>query len=291
MPPINAPLSMGTPKMDFNDPAGSYNSAYQNYISTNQQLYNNYVSNSNSLVGRYGALKGEVQGMLRGGNKANLQDIADKYQGFWGQMSQQLIDRGLGNTTVQQSMSRGVKSDATQEMTRSRNMYSGLKAQFASVLGQAQLGAQGHALDSIMQYVSAPPPDAGMFAQLAAMKSQQSNVGLGNFGMPGASAPYAPTGGYLPKGFAGTGGGTIDYGGGGYASLGETYGSGPSWNTPQAYGVQSAAGVGQQGQYYPSYATSAQDAWSPAAGGNYAQVEASYGQGGKSDAYGYGGAY
>lgn len=296
---VNAPLAMGSPTMDFSNPQASYNSAYQNYIGLNQQLYNNYVNNLNTQLQGYRNLQSNVMNRLRGGNKANLQDIADKYAAMSGQQSQQMIDRGLGNTTIQQSIQRGIAQDRTKETTRSRNMYSQLMAQTQSQLGLAGLGAYGHGLDMLLTQVSAPPPDAGMYAQLAQMKAMGRLPGMLP-GMPGPGVPNSPIGGAIPQGlFAPSYGAEGGGGGGGYSifDMPSTYGQRSV--VPASYGAafQSGAGVGgniyggmDDYSYTPSYATSGQYSFMPSKWGNYGRSEAT-GYGGVQQMADYGGDY
>lgn len=241
---INLPSSPG---MNFANPAKSYNSAYQNASSINQQLYNNINAGyakmlqqaqaaNQGLLSGYQGLQSSVMQRLAGKNRANLQDIADKYASLGGQMSQQMIDRGLGNTTVQQSVMRGLAQDRTKEFTRSRGEYSQLLANAQSQLGLAGLsaqergnamlsGIQGRTLDW-MNSVMAPYPDAGMYASLASQLAANRLPG-GLPGMPGPARGGGPVGGYAPpmssSGMDATGltyGGynMLDAGGGGYAS-------------------------------------------------------------------------
>lgn len=214
----------GAPDMDFANPERSYKSAYTAAANINRQLYDaqmsghakriqEYQTANQGLIGGYRGLQKAVMRQLAGTNRANLTDIADRYTALSGQMSQQLIDRGLGNTTVQQSVQRGVEADFSKESTRSNNLFAQLQAQTRSNLGQARLaamergmgflsGLQGDQL-AMMERVSAPYPDAGLYAQLAQMGGGGGGMGMSGLpGLPGPSRGNAPTGGYGPRGSA-----------------------------------------------------------------------------------------
>lgn len=260
-------LSFGSPNMDFSNPQASYNSAYQNAASMNQQLYGNWQSAANQIAGGYQTLSKNVLRRLAGSNRANMMDIANKYQALSGQMSQSMIDRGLGNTTIQDSMQRGVAADRAHESTRSRNMFQQLMAKYQTDIGMGGLQAQQNLTGQMMQYISAPYPDPSTYAQLAAMGGSGHGFQTGPPAMPGMSAPQAPTGGYIPQGLftpsysvegGGGGGGPVDpsfYGGrGGYAAMAAQ---------PQSYLPGYEMGASGMGPYTPP--------------GSYPQVEATYG--------------
>src|SRR5512139_2639691 len=151
-PLAQASINLPTPTMNFSNPEASYNSAYSAARDVNQQLYKNIqagysqmLNQSQAAMGqvdtRYRNLQRNVLRRLSGSNQANMQDIADKYSAMSGQMSQSMIDRGLGNTTVQFAMQRGIAQDRTKETTRSQNEFAQLIAANQSRLGLERLGA------------------------------------------------------------------------------------------------------------------------------------------------------
>lgn len=292
----------GAPDMNFSDPAGSYKSAYTAARDLNQQLYanqlaghaerlSNYQAANNALLGGYRGLQRQVMRRLAGSNRANLQDIADSYTALSGQQSQQLIDRGLGNTTVQSAVLRGLAADRAKETTRSRGNFAQLMASQLGQIGGARLSAQERGMNfmsglqgdrlAMMERVSAPYPDAGMYAQLAMAGGGKSPWGGGVFGgtpgLPGMPGPTLGTGRGAGGGFhdfASDGGGYFDampdsgvnlYSG--YSGLGSYSGTGYS----EPSGVVSGYGRGDPyngGPLTDSYATSPQFA------GNYSGVYA-----------------
>jgi hypothetical protein len=196
---------------------------------------------------------------LSGSNRANMMDIANKYTALSGQMSQQMIDRGLGNTTIQGSMQRGVAADRAHETTRSRNMYSQLMANTQSQLGQAGLQAQQGMMNSMLQYVSAPYPDPSTYAQMAAAGGGGHGFQMGPPAMPGMSAPQAPTGGHIPAGlfspsYTVEGGG----GGGGMGIFGPQYQTGGYGAPPRPNVYSGGDGGGLWGPMYAAVQTAGQ---------------------------------
>lgn len=280
---ISLPTSAG---MDFNNPTASYNTAYRNATNINQQLHENVQSGYAQMLRDFQAAQGGLQAgyrgletrvlrRLRGSNRANIQDLSDKYTALSGQMSQQMIDRGLGNTTVQQSVQRGVAQDRAKEVTRSQGLY-------AQMMANAQMGIGGNALSAMqagimgasgiqqgainaMERVSAPYPDPGLYASLAAQLAQGRIPTGGLPGMPGPSRPNSPIGGAGPQGAA-------FYSGGGMEWM-----AGPS------------SGASLMTSYNPSPAPSYGGGYS----GGYASIDPSWISASKDNAgftgYGYGG--
>lgn len=302
--PVNASINLPTSNFNPLKPTESYNSAYNAARGTNQQMYDKIQAGYAQMLAqsqqanaeldrRYGVLQKGVVNQLRGSNQSNIQDINDKYSAMSGQMSQSMIDRGLGNTTVQYAMQRGVAADQVKETTRSQNAFAQLMADTRSRLGGARLsalergygnlmGIQGKTLDW-MNSVSMPYPDPGMYAQLA--MAQGSNVnpfGLGGSGLPGMPGPkLGPTADwYAQQGrmMSGGGGGDSGYTPGPITI--DLVGFGPQqqggYSLGYMDGPSSGYGLTKDGGYYPSYATSTQDSWAPSAGGDYYRAEATY---------------
>lgn len=229
--------------LNFQDPQGSYRSAYEAAAQTNQNLYQQTMGGYANLLAStqagWAQLQRGVMRQLRGSNRANIQDIHDKYAGLWGTMSQQLIDRGLGNTTVQQSFGRGLAQDEAKEVTRSRGSFAQLMANALMQVGGNRLSALGQVGQNQLGYmasISAPYPDPGFYASLAA----RQGAGGGGGGGPGPSPIAGRPGGYVPDIFGGGNPGFEFLGGGGGAVDPSFYGNaGPGGGQP-AYGGQMA---------------------------------------------------
>lgn len=143
------------------------------------QIYNNIYTN---LDKRYG----DVLGRIAGTNTSNIRDIEANARAQSAAANQNLVSRGLGNSTIVNSMNRGINSDRQREITRSNEAFAQLgagyadriwgdrtnaqqnKAQMMAGLGTQQLGA--------MERIQAGYPDAAMFGSLAQMYGAQAEA-------------------------------------------------------------------------------------------------------------------
>jgi hypothetical protein len=219
----------------------------------NQQNYNNILagyqntetSNRNAqgriIVGHQN-LEANVLGSIAGIDRSQRQDIADQYAKNIGTSSQDLINRGLGNSTIQSSVGRGMLYDKAKSDIALTNATQGLNAQYMSQLGLARLGYENQAAQQNTQWagkqldfmnsVNAGYPDPRTYAMLAQMKGQSGGgggVGSGATTMGGAvKSPLGGGGGYPTMGGVsygnsfGTGGARAPNPYGGY-SPGEIY--------------------------------------------------------------------
>jgi hypothetical protein len=214
--------------LGFQGGGGDYKSAYAASLAMNQQNYNNILAGyQNTMTAQQNAqgrintgyqnLQSNVLGSIAGIDRSQRQDIADQYAKNIGMASQDLINRGLGNSTVQSSVGRGLLYDKSKADIALTNSTQGLNAQYMSNLGLAGLNFQGQAMNAntawagkqldFMNSVQAGYPDPRTYAMLAQMKGQS---GIGGGGAGGGVA--APGGGFkAPVGPGGSG-----YYGGGY---------------------------------------------------------------------------
>ena len=142
-------------------------------------IYDNIYKN---LDARYG----DVLGRISNTNTSNLNDINRNAEALSGQASQQMVSRGLGNTTVQQNMQRAIAADRMREATRSNEAFAQLGAGYADRIWQDRTAAQqskaaalsslGVAQNSALERVNVGYPDAGMFASLAQMYGAQAEA-------------------------------------------------------------------------------------------------------------------
>ena len=154
------PWGGGGGNIDFSgSPAGlqqSFAGAYNSALAQNQSNYNNILSGyqktiadqmgaQGAITSGYNQLYNTVIGGIQGSNQANQTAIGQQYARQSGTAAQQLIDRGLGNTTVQQSVQRGISLDEAQAQTQSANQFAQLQAGFEQNLGLAGLGYQAQA--------------------------------------------------------------------------------------------------------------------------------------------------
>jgi len=131
--------------------AQQYGQSYQSALSQNQAMYNNILQGYQQLMGNqvsaqggiqqgYSNLKGEVLGDISNIGASEKQAIIDAYTQQQGQQSQGLINRGLGNATVMDSMNRGLTFDEQKAQIALQNQMAQLTAGYASNLGLAGLG-------------------------------------------------------------------------------------------------------------------------------------------------------
>lgn len=186
------------------------------------QVYDNIYKN---LDARYG----DVLGRIAGTNTSNIRDIEANARAASAAGNMNLAARGLGNSTIVNSMNRGINSDRQREITRSNEAFAQLgagyadriwgdrtnaqqaKANLMSNLGTQQLGA--------MERIQAGYPDAGMFASLAQMYGAQAeadkNRKLQEQAMKAAGQGAQSSGGYsYAPGYFGSRNPAGNYGGG-----------------------------------------------------------------------------
>lgn len=189
---IGGPL--GSAYMSAYNAALAQNQAqYQNILSGYQQVANNQNAAQNQVQAGYGNLNSQVQGTLgnalqwqlggaqniqTGYNNLNTQvqnqianigqsqseQIANEYQQQSGQLAQQMINSGLGNTTVQGSMQGGLLTGETQAQTALANQLAQLQAGYTSQIG-------GSALNYLQQ------ENAQNVGQMNLMAQNQSQLG------------------------------------------------------------------------------------------------------------------
>lgn len=155
--------------------AGLFSQTQTGYEGLRGQLDSQYADISKG----YSDLYGDVLGRIAGSNQSNIQDINSQYDSAAGSQMQGAISRGLGNSTVQQNMQRGVEMDRARAITGSQNQFAQLGAGYAASIGgqglQAQQqGAQTQANLGVDQLrflgsTNIPYPNAQMYSQMAQM--------------------------------------------------------------------------------------------------------------------------
>lgn len=230
------PQFQGNPNFDFSGNPASLGANYAgNYLGAmnyNNQLgqaisggYQQTMANQNQAQNQiqagYGNLQQSVLGGIAGIGASQSQAIRDAYAQQSGAASQGLISRGLGNTTVADSVQRGLTLDKSKADIALANQIAGLQAGYQTNIGMAglnfgnQANMQNTALANQqlgwMNSVNAPYPNAGMYGQLAQQygASQQQNrlldalsaarggAGGGQRGIGIGS--YVPAGGGFPQ--------------------------------------------------------------------------------------------
>lgn len=129
---------------------------YEGLLNQAQGMYGNILSGYNSalasqqaqqqqIMGGYNQLQSNVLGGLAGQGQARSQEIADQYTARQGQATQNLVSRGLGNSTVQSAVSRGLAFDESKSQNQLTEAIAAQNAQYQSQLGLAGLGYQNTA--------------------------------------------------------------------------------------------------------------------------------------------------
>lgn len=201
-----------------------YANAYSSALANNQTNYNNILSGYQQTLGHnvaardaigsgYTDLTNSVLGGIADIGQSRQNDINAQYAQQSGQQAQQLINRGLGNSTVQQSVQRGLQYDQARSSTDLANQIAQTTAGYRSQLGQATLGFSERAVNANsgdaqnqigwMNSVNAPYPDAGQYANLAsqfgAANQQEKDRALA-MGRGLSNGPPSSAGGYIPSG-------------------------------------------------------------------------------------------
>lgn len=269
----------GDPKAAMANLGEMYQNSYNAALGMNQALHQNVQSNYQTLRNdasqiydniykNLDARYGDVLGRLAGTNTSNIRDIEANARAAAAAGNQSLVSRGLGNSTIVNSMNRGINSDRQRETTRSREAFAQLEANAADRIWGDRTNAQqskaammanlGIAQNSALERVSAPYPDAGMYASLAQMygakaEADRNRKQLGGGmvqGGGGASAGYSyspsPWGSRNPAGSYGGGWGGDSWTGN---YQGMNYGGGGGFYQPQASRYSSPAYQQDTGGY------------------------------------------
>jgi hypothetical protein len=162
--------------MTFDEIMDSYNAAVSAANAANEKRYKEAVKTMVSAQTRSDELYGEADQVLMDLGKERLSQIAQESAQASGKTQQSASNRGLGNTTVVDSLLRGISSDKTRAETQVgesvNTQRSGLKTQQAN----AQTNLAG-LLANLYASKSDNAPDASLYAALAkqASSAQQSS--------------------------------------------------------------------------------------------------------------------
>lgn len=283
----------------------AYQGAYNSSLGMNESMYNNIMKGYQQAIQSQTTAQQAISAGYTNLYNSVLGNVEQQYAGQDTQLknqaaqnlassSQQLVDRGLGNTTIQTSVNQGVNNQLAQQQQLLTGQKAGQLAQTQSQLGLAGLSAQqsglrdttGLALSQLgfMNSMEAAYPNGDMYAKLAQQAGQNKAMrnnpmgGAGGFG--GANGHPGPQLGYVPSNPYYGSGGTGDYGGGsfgGASSLaalssqnsgfsGSGYGD---WSNGPSGAMSAAMGAGYGASGYGSTAAEA-----TAAGAAYGAVGA-----------------
>lgn len=287
----------GDPKAAMANLGNLYQQQYQSALDMNRQLHDQVQTNYGTLRNEadqvysniyknLDARYGDVLGRIAGTNTSNIRDIEANARAASAAANQNLISRGLGNSTIVNSANRGINSDRQREITRSNEQFAQLGAGYADRIWQERTNAQqnkaqhltnlGLAQNAALERVNAGYPDAQMFSSLAQMYGAQSEAdknrklqeqamaraGAGVQSSAGYSYSPSPWGSRNPAGanYGGSWGGdswTGSFGGGGGGYY-QPYGQGGNYTTPQnpfagAMGNAAVYGMGESDPYGYGY--------------------------------------
>src|SRR5437868_6690066 len=123
----------------LNTLAQQYGQSYSSALEQNKALYNDILQGYQQLMSGqqqaqggiqqgYGQLSNDVMGTIANVGGAAKQNIADVYAQQGGSMQQSMVNRGLGNTTVTDSMQRGLTLDQNKANIALADQMAQLKA-------------------------------------------------------------------------------------------------------------------------------------------------------------------
>jgi hypothetical protein len=245
---VTSTLPWPTGAPNLNDPQAAYAQQYQQALAMNKKLYED-IEAGYTAAGKQ-LRRGQRRSMkqVKHLGKAERTDIRDQYNAQLGDAAQTLINRGLGNTTVQQSVNRGIEADRSKANIRLTGelagLRSGLQERFANqrmALNQSKLGW--------MNTTTAAYPDFASFASL--MQQQQAGAGAGGLmggGFGGASVssgqdPFSASARQERMNWVSNPATGSAYGGGGSSPGAPNYNLLPNYNAAYNNPAVGAAGI------------------------------------------------
>ncbi len=168
--------------------ASHYQQAYNSALSMNQQNYANILKGyqqtqlaqmgSQQAINKgYGKLLNDVLGHVAKVGLSDRQSITDMYAQRGGETQQNLVGAGLGNSTVTESMRRGLTLDEAKANMQLSEQLSKMYAGYLSDIGTKQLAYReragqartGLSSDQLnwMNSIQAQYPDASAYSQIA----------------------------------------------------------------------------------------------------------------------------
>lgn len=134
----------------------------QDYYAKNQEQYQNIMNgfktqqdeaqaNAGATAAGYNKLTQDVMGQLQGTQRSAQQDLANQYAGNVAGIQQNALGRGLGNSTVVDSLNRGADQTYNQGNLAIQSQYGQLLAGALGQYGSQALGYGAHANEGIQQ--------------------------------------------------------------------------------------------------------------------------------------------
>ncbi len=215
----------------------SYNQTMQGY----QSLANAQYAAEQPIEAGYSNLYNTVMGTICGIQTSQLQAVQCQYTKANASTQQQMINAGLGNSTVLASLQRGNCAQKSLATTQVQNQFAQLKAGYESQLGLAGLNAQMQMLGmntalgvQQLKCMMVPLPNPSGFASQWQMMGSKGGMPTGPMGSVPRQGPGTPARGNNPaycnpyaggsNMFTNFSGGCNPYSGG-YTSSGGCFGS------------------------------------------------------------------
>ncbi len=154
---------------------GLYDNSQQS--KTYQEIMDGYAQRAQATNAGYGALTGQVMNGLNQYGHSLYNSAAGQYASQIGQADAGLAARGLGNTTIRNSVDTGIGQSYMQAKAGIGDTIARTKADYLSGLGQAQLGFQGQ---SSNQYAALGESGAGLAQQGALGYANLANQAQAN---------------------------------------------------------------------------------------------------------------
>jgi hypothetical protein len=157
-----------------------YRRLHEEANKANEDRYKGILDQIGATQDRVGAIYDDAQGLLADLGQTDRRRIDETRQQAMAGSDQDLISRGLGNTTIRQSIQRGISSDAE----RAQQSVTEQTGRQRAALLQGLAGTEersGQMLASMMERRSDIGPDMGSMLQLMQQAGQADGLG-GNQG-------------------------------------------------------------------------------------------------------------
>lgn len=164
------------------------------------QTINTLRADSQRITQGYNQLSNSVLGELTNLGRSAAQDIADQYTALSGNAAQSLTSRGLGNTTISDSINRGLAYDKAKADVNLMETVGRTRADYMTQIGLSGLGYQGSAAAQIAQLGAGragtiagfAPTYASLYSRMADFQERQDqqpyDMAMAMFGMGNANS-------------------------------------------------------------------------------------------------------
>lgn len=162
----NIPFAQSQFPTGIGDLASTYQNNYSNALNFNQSLGNTINAGYNNAMQQQLGGQAGVMDTIANYGKSARQDLIDQNASRMGDVTQSMIGRGLGNTTVLDSAQRGVNYDTQKGNLQLDDQLAAMKAGYQNQFIQQNTG-QANAQSNFLERMTGAYPQAGLYAQLA----------------------------------------------------------------------------------------------------------------------------